>query len=224
MMNTTMIATAIALGTLATSAQAQFSSCAPFVSGAASATPSSTTCGVGDDGTTENALGLSAGGEIGWINVVTCNLPTVNTVKTAYGTSTFPVTNGNSSKIVVYTSSIGATDPNDPSWVVQTTINTVVMNGGTDILNAHTFPSQTIPPGSTLMVLASADHIAGERPGPMGQNVANPDAWVVGSTLGPGTLNITTLTANNVPPLNMNAIGFPCTWLLRIEYPDVAMP
>jgi hypothetical protein len=127
------------------------------------------------------------------------------------------VTNGNNSKIVCYTSLTGATDPNDPSWIPSIKVNTTVTNGDTDILNKILLPTRkTEPPNATTMVLAIADQVAGQFPGPMDQNFANPDAWVVGSTLGPGTLNTGTLTANNVPPLNMTAIGFPSTWLLRL--------
>jgi hypothetical protein len=157
---------------------------------------------------------------MGWIKIITCEIATSNSVATAYGTAMFPgsVTNGAQSEIVTYDNATGATDPNAAGWTVSNKVTTVVVNGDTDILNKVVHPTRNHPAGvTTTMVLASADQVAGQFPGPMDQNTANPDAWVVGSTLGPGTLNTTTLTSNNVPPLNMSAIGFPSTWLLRLE-------
>jgi hypothetical protein len=50
----------------------------------------------------------------------------------------------------------------------------------------------------------------------MDQANPTPRAWVVGSTLGPGTLDLTDLSNNNVPPMNMTGLGFPAAWLLRV--------
>jgi hypothetical protein len=212
-------ATLIAVGAIGASAQAQFASrAAPaqFDSAAPSLPP--TGCGSKDDGSTENALGLTAGGQMGWMKVVTCSLDTYDSVATAYGTLMFPgsVTNGANGTVAVYTAPAADPTPNNAAVALKTLVNTVVVNGDTDIVNKISLGTSRTTVGPKI-VLASADQVAGQFPGPMDQGTANPEAWVVGSTLGPGSLNVTTLTANNVPPLNMGAIGFPSTWLLRLE-------
>jgi hypothetical protein len=152
------------------------------------------------------------------MKVVTCSLDTYDSVATAYGTLMFPgsVTNGANGTVAVYTAPAGDPTPNNAAVALKTLVNTIVANGDTDIINKISLGTSRTTVGPKI-VLASADQVAGQFPGPMDQNLANPEAWVVGSTLGPGTLNHTTLTANNVPPLNMGAIGFPSTWLLRLE-------
>lgn len=170
-------------------------------------------CGQYDDGTTENALGLTAGGEMGWYQSFTCT-SSATTVETAYGTLMFPgsVTNGSTSRLALYDDSDG--DPNVGATLLNNT-SVVVVNGDTDVLNP-TDLSGTATSG-VLGVMATADHVAGEFIGPMDQDNPVPEAWVVGSTLGPGSMDINDLANNNVPPMQMSAIGFPAAWLLRVE-------
>jgi len=168
-------------------------------------------CGQYDDGSTENALGLTAGGEIAWLHHFNC-LNNITEIHTAYGAAAFPgtVTNGNGSKIFVHTDT--DSDPtNGTTWLE--TINTTVTNGNTDILNQHFITSGAV--SGSAWVGASADQISGEFPGPMDQGSSGPQAWVVGNTAGPGTLDEVNLSNNNFGPLQMNAIGFPAYWLLR---------
>lgn len=171
-------------------------------------------CGQYDDGTTENALGLTAGGEMGWIHYFSC-ANSYTAVETAYGTLMFPgsVTNGNNSRVAVYDDTDG--DPTTGHSLSQS-VNTVVVNGDTDILNSVALGAgESFAAGTFRAIMSTADQLAGEFPGPMDQDNPTPEAWVVGSTLGPGTLDINNLNNNNVPPMNMTAIGFPAAWLLR---------
>jgi hypothetical protein len=182
-----------------------------------------------DDGTTENALGLVAGGELGWLtnfHIGAAGDSTACTTKfdcidTAYGTAMFPgsVTNGANSQLVIYTDSASDNDPTTGLTVV-VKVPTTVVNGDTDILNKILLPVhfEVLAGRTDIWVLASADHIAGQFPAPMDQTPPThaAGAWVVGSTLGPGSLDTTNLNANDVPPLNMSAIGFPANWLLRV--------
>lgn len=217
MTKTPMIATAIALGVFCTTAQAQFAARTtpvtpnPFAANQSGPFP----CGQYDDGTTENALGLTAGGDMGWINVFTCGVGTIDSVETAYGTAMFPgsVTNGANSFVRIYDEA--GTDPNGFGSPVDSTATTVV-NGDTDILNSVAL-SGSYAFGNNAGILASADHVAGQFPGPMDQDNPNPNAWVVGSTLGPGTLDANNLANNNVPPQTLSSIGFAAAWLLRVE-------
>jgi hypothetical protein len=129
-------------------------------------------CGQKDDGTTENSLGLTAGGEMGWLTVWDSSCfpgNTINSVETAYGTLMFPgsVTNGANSQVVVYSDS--DTDNNPTTGVTMLTkTNTVVVNGDTDILNKVPITPHTKAPGTLrTWILVSADQVAGQFPGPM---------------------------------------------------------
>jgi len=170
-------------------------------------------CGQYDDGSTENALGLTAGGEMGWLHFWDC-AGDVTTIESAWGTAMFPgsVTNGANSQVALYTGSDANSGPGAAVLVASTT--TVVVNGDTDILNPIALAGNISGGGWALV---TADMIAGEFPGPMDQNGSGPESWVVGNTTGPGTIDITNLNNNNVPPLQMQAIGFSAYWLLRID-------
>jgi len=207
--------TAIALAVLAgaTAADAQFSARTAPV-GNPGGNQNLVPCGQYDDGSTENALGLIAGGEMAWLHHFTSCPGTIGRIDTAYGSAMFPggVTNGNNSKIFVHTDT-DANPNNGTTWLA--TVLTVVTNGDTDILNPNPIGPSVV--NGSAWVGASADQVAGEFPGPMDQNSSGPQAWVVGSTAGPGTLNERILSSNNVPPVQMTAIGFPAYWLLRAD-------
>jgi hypothetical protein len=165
-----------------------------------------------DDGSTEGALGLTAGGEMGWLHYFDCPGGIV-AVESAYGSAMFPgsVTNGAPSRVALYAGGDPASGPGSATLVNWTT--TAVVNGDTDILNA-------VPVTGDLQgggwALCSADQSAGEFPGPMDDDGTGPEAWVVGSTTGPGTLDLANLSNNDVPPLQMQALGYSSLWLLRI--------
>jgi hypothetical protein len=171
-------------------------------------------CGQYDTGVATNALGLVAGGETGWIHYFDC-LNTVDQVSTAYGAAAFPggITNGNTSQIAVYDDP--DTTPGNGNEILLNSVSTVVVNASTDILNANAVPASNA--AGNIVVLASANQIAGEFPAPMDEPNPTPNAWIVGSTLGPDTLDIANLANNNVAPLQIQAIGFPASWLLRTE-------
>jgi hypothetical protein len=214
MTKTPMIATAIALGVFCSAAQAQFAARTAPVTPNPFATNQAGPCNT-DDGTTENALGLTAGGQMGWINVFTCGVGTIDSVETAYGTAMFPgsVTNGAAGTVNIYDEA--GTDPNGFGAPVDS-VATSVVNGDTDIVNkialngAYTF-------GGNAGVMATADQVAGQFPGPMDQDNPSPNSWVVGSTLGPGTLDVNQLANNNVPPQSLSSIGFAAVWILRTD-------
>jgi hypothetical protein len=175
-------------------------------------------CGQKHDGETDNALGLTAGGEIGWLTVFDDPCVHFDSVYVAYGTLMFPgsVTNGNQSKIVIYTDADTDSDPTT-GLTVEEKVTTTVQNGDTDILNkvylANKYQISTNP----IWILASADQVAGQFPASMDQDPPThvEGNWVVGNTAGPGSLNTTTLTGNNVGPFRMDQIGFTSDWLLQ---------
>jgi hypothetical protein len=172
-------------------------------------------CGAYDDGTTENALGLTAGGELGWMQSFSC-VTTVDSIAAAYGTAMFPgsVTNGANSKLALY--DVASDDPT--TWGTPTVIAlTTIVNGDTDILNKVAFGSPVNITNGWAGLLASGDHVAGQFPAPMDQDSPTATSWWCGSTLGPGTLDVNALNNNNVPPATMASIGFATSFLLRAE-------
>jgi hypothetical protein len=176
-------------------------------------------CGQYDDGTTENALGLIAGGETGWLHNQECLL-TVDSIDTAYGTPLGGgIANGSASTIVAYEDTDCDRNPTTPAagMTLMWSVATVVANADTDILNNTPRVGGTATASSRCTwVMATAVQPAGTFPAPMDQTNPTPKAWVVGQTTGAGGLmNINNLNANNVPPLQMQAIGFPAAWLLR---------
>jgi hypothetical protein len=176
-------------------------------------------CGVYDDGTTENALGLTAGGETGWLHTQDCLL-TIDSIDTCYGTPLGGgIPNGNASTIVAYEDSDCDSNPTTPAagMSLMWSVATVVANADTDMfVNIPRVGGTATAPSRCTWVMATAVQIAGQFPGPMDQTNPTPAAWVVGQTTGAGgVLNVTNLNANNVPPLQMQAIGFAAAWLLR---------
>jgi hypothetical protein len=171
-------------------------------------------CGAYDDGSTENSLGLIAGGEIVWIQGGWNCAATVTGIQTAYGSLMFPgsVTNGANSKLGCYNDT--DTTPGNGETLHEQ-INTTVTNGDTDILNANPLTTSMTVTGFA-QAAATADQVAGQFPGPMDQTQPTPNAWVAGSTAGPGTADLNNL-AGGIGIYNMAAIGFPSSWLLRID-------
>ena len=185
-------------------------------------------CGTYDDGTTENALGLVAGGETGWLHYFDC-LQTVDRIETAYGT---PLAggppNGNAATIALYEDTDRDANPTTPATgpTILWSLQTVVANTATDILNNYPTGGVAVQWRHTF-VMATSNQVAGQFPAPMDQTNPTPNAWVVGSTLGPDTMDHQNLNNNNVPPLQTDAIGFATSWLLRAsgtESPDDPYP
>jgi len=171
-------------------------------------------CGMYDDGTSENALGLTNGGETGWMHYIDC-LETIDDVSTAYGTpgGTGP-NNGNPSIIAVYEDADCDADPTTGPPALLFSVATVVANNGTDVFNPN--PTGGVNIGSRCSwVMATSTQIAGQFPGPMDQTNPTPNAWVVGASPTGSTMDIANINNNNVAPLQMQAIGFPAAWLLR---------
>jgi hypothetical protein len=176
-------------------------------------------CGVYDDGTTENALGLTAGGETGWLHNQEC-LCVVDRISTAYGTPLGGlIPNGNASTVVCYEDTDCDRNPTTPAagMTLMWSVATVVTNADTDMF--HNVPRVGGTPNASsgcTWIMATAVQASGQFPAPMDQTNPTPKSWVVGQTTGAGgVLNINNLNANNVPPLQMQAIGFPSAFLLR---------
>lgn len=173
-------------------------------------------CGTYDDGSSENALGLIAGGETGWLHEYDCLLQ-IDSVSTAFGYSGGAPPPGYSLRLAIYEDSdcdgSPLTGPLQLLWSLSTFVP-----GTFDIDEFFAFDTGGVAiPSGCSFVLASAEHAPGLFPAAMDQSNPTPRAWVVGASPTGSTLDLADLTNNNVPPLQTTAIGFPTAWLLRAE-------
>lgn len=179
-------------------------------------------CGQLDDGVSENATGLSAGGETGWLQDFGFCMQQVDGVETAYGTpGGASPPNGSASRLAIYEDPTCGGDPSAGTLTLVWSTLTSVTNAGQDLLVS--VPVTGVGPGGCFWALATADHAPGEFPAPMDETNPSTAAWIVGDTAGPGSMDLADLSANSNPPVSMAALGMPSSFLLRIqgvELPD----
>jgi hypothetical protein len=179
-------------------------------------------CSASDDGTTENALGLTAGGGMAWITRFgdVGGSYTVSSVRTAYETPPGGTISGGTVTVAVWD------DPNDDGNAADAVLlGTATAPIDTMAIGTDTFQTVllTTPINTSGVFYAGASVVmsAGEYPAPMDTSpigpCEQPRSWIVGS--GAGAVNLMNLTAasNNVPLATPASYGFPCEWLLRID-------
>jgi hypothetical protein len=171
-------------------------------------------CDVYHDGSTEQGIGLTNGGEIAWLHRegAAAGSTTVSSISTAWGDPIFGsgIPNGTPAKIAIWD------DPNDDGnptdCVLLQLVNTVVANVDTNTLNTTPITPQVV--NGFYFIGAGLAQPANTFPAPEDTHTAsNGRAWAVGSTAGP--LNYNNLGANNVPPLDVDTAGLPGVWLLE---------
>ncbi len=180
-------------------------------------------CAPKDDGTSENSVGLTAGGAVGWLvgfgGIGESN--SISAISTTYGTPLFPGGYGPTGPVTVAVWD----DPNDdgdPTDGVLLATATATVSAGsidTDVFQTVTLTSPVTANG-IFFVGAVVNHPAGQFPAPLDQSsggggcASGPGSWVFGDTT--GTANLMTLSANNVPPASAAGVGLPGNWLLRV--------
>jgi hypothetical protein len=171
-----------------------------------------------DDGTTENCLGLTAGGDFVHIQrfSAVAGADSISKVMSAFGcTITPPNSPAPGTGINVYVWEDPNDDGNPADGVLISSAAGVITNADNDVLDP--FP---VPPAAVVGVFhvgVRVPQIAGEFPGPMdtttqfGAGVA----WVTGN----GAANTYTgaPVTGTIGLFDVTTIGFPCTWLLRAE-------
>ncbi|MHC4609760.1 MAG: hypothetical protein ACYS7M_05380, partial [Planctomycetota bacterium] len=167
-----------------------------------------------DDGISDNAIGLTAGGEFAWIHHfdVIPGKETIVSVLTSFGTPTSPggagVAPGDPVRIFVWDDPDGDGTPADAVLLaeVATTIDAGAIES--DVLQEVFIGPVTIGSGS-FFIGAAVTHVAGFFPGPLDQTepLAH-EAWVDfnGPPYDPTLVGAA---------LNMDDIGLPGDWLLR---------
>lgn len=220
-MNSKSLAFLLALGALAPAASAQFTSALPMNPGGtgtgsgAGGFLGGDPCATLDDGTTENALGLTNGGWICHLQYIDC-LGQVDEILTAYGTLSQPagITNGRPARIVLWADSSADENPTT-GLSLQQTVNTTVTNGSTDMLNAYPIPFTALPVAGWIG--AVTNHSVGEFPAPMDTTTSSLRSWTFGNANPATGIDLANIQNNNVAPTDTTAIMFPTVWMIRAD-------
>jgi hypothetical protein len=169
-----------------------------------------------DDGSSENMLGWTAGGDMGWIQRFGTTGPTsLSSVQVAWGSAAFPGLspgNGSPTKVLVYEDPNDDGNPNDLVLVQQ--INTVVSNVDTDTLN--NYPVTPVVLNGVFFLGAGEVHPSGNYVAVMDQSSppCGDFAWFFGDNTG-AAANYNNPSANIFPPATFSGIGFPTLLLVR---------
>jgi hypothetical protein len=180
-----------------------------------------------DDGTSDNSVGLTAGGGLAWFNGfgASSGNTTVTTVHATFGTPVFPGGTppaGTTFQVAIWD------DPNDDGNLTDGVLQAGSVTNATieaGSIDNDVFQSINIPPttvNGTFFVGVVLTHAAGQFPAPLDQSAGGSlcgggagGSWVAGDTT--GTFNLVDLNANNVPPITIASAGLPGNWLLRID-------
>ncbi len=175
-----------------------------------------------DDGSSDNSIGLTAGGDIIALNGFTVipGAETITSVSIAWGTPAFPdpSLNGLNYTAVIWSDPNADGQPGDA--VVLATAPGVISQEGTDTFISTTF--NTTIPGSKFFVGYLITQSAGQFPASIDQsNPKNNRSFIAGATSGNG--DIDNLNNNDVlPVMSTEAIGFPGNWLIRADAGDAS--
>lgn len=170
-----------------------------------------------DDGSSENSLGLTAGGDIAMLHMFDPigGLQTITDIRAAWGTPQYPGSSppaGTPVQVYVWDDVNNDGDPSDGVVIAQG--SGTVQNPDTDILNTYALNSP-VTVNSRFFIGAVVSQVAGEFPLPMDQSQASAGrAWVVGNSV-MGGFDPNNLPGNGIGPYEMDSIGFPSVFLLR---------
>ncbi|MFH0981763.1 MAG: GEVED domain-containing protein [Planctomycetota bacterium] len=170
---------------------------------------------VWDDGTHENSIGLTNGGEIAWMNhfVVVAGGEGIISISLAWGS----VPNGTATTVYVWSDPNGDGNPSD--GLVLGSAPTVVANADADILTTvAVVPAAAVGPvGTSFFAGAMISHAAGYYPASVDQDsVLNGQSWIAGDST--YNLDPNDLDGGDVAPVNIDTIaGLEGNWLVRAE-------
>src|SRR5437588_2186601 len=170
------------------------------------------------DGTSENSIGLTAGGEIVCLNefAVIPGSETITSINIAWGTPTFPdpSLNGLPYTVAVWSDPNGDGSPTDA--VLLTTASGVVADEGTD-----TFIDVAITPTTittqNFFVGFGIDQVAGQFPSAFDEDNPLPNrSWIAGSNT-QGGADLEDLNNNDIPVATIESFGLFGNWMIRAD-------
>jgi hypothetical protein len=170
-----------------------------------------------DDGSTENLLGWTAGGEMVWLQRFGAATGTtaVSAIQVAWGSALYPgynPPNGTPAKVAIWDDPNDDGDPSD--GVLLQVVNTTVQNEDTDTYN--TIPITPVNVNGVFFIGAGLSHVAGQYVAPMDTDSCSPSgvAWFFGNN-NPNPVDYANILNNAQPPYTFDSIGFPCVVMLR---------
>ncbi len=170
-----------------------------------------------DDGSSENGVGLSIGGDLMWINAfdVEPGLERITSIALTWGTPLFPggAPAGADVMVLLYEDPNDDGNPNDA--VLLTTADTVVTDPDTDLFTTVPITPTTVS-GTFFVATLFPFQAAGQYPSSLDENSSAGRSWVAGNTVA-GSFDINDLMNNDVQPELMDSIGLPGNWLLRAD-------
>jgi hypothetical protein len=163
-------------------------------------------CPVMHDGISENSVGLTLGGDMGWMIYVDC-LQTIDTIEVAYGCVTIP---GNTTPASPITLGIWDDPTNDGIPLDAILLTTIVVPAGvtledTDVLNVYSTGSIPVAGGTFVGVVCTQR--TGEMPASLDQSHDGYSRnWLMAATAGSGAFDFANLYANDIPPVDTDAV------------------
>ena len=171
-----------------------------------------------DKGTSENAIGLTGGGDIMWMNAfqVLDGAETITSIASAWGVGGGEdVPAGRAAEFLIYDDPTNNGDPSDAVLLAR-------VDTETQLPHTDEFTVEAITPTSVsgvFFIAALYEGGAEDFPAPLDEADPQGASWIVGNVT-PNTFDAEDLTANEIPPANLIDVGFPGNWLLRADGTD----
>jgi hypothetical protein len=166
-----------------------------------------------DDGSSENSIGLTAGGDLIWLNRFAAD--PANNVITSISVAFGNVANGTPITLAIWQD----VDGNPAHALLQNTATGVVANKGSDTFNTYAIPA-TLETGNFFVGL-EITHAAGEFPASIDTDNPQHQSFVAGGAAGTG--NLMDLGANQIPVQSIDPV-VPGNWLVRAEGEPLTVP
>ena len=165
-----------------------------------------------DDGSAENALGLTDGGDVMWLNAfeVAEGAGTITAIASQLGSPGGNNPPPGDVRFIVYEDPNDDGDPTDAQFLTETT---VTISGADEFVEGTVAPTEV--EGVFFIAGLYQDHPASTFPAPMDEDPPLQGAsWIVGNSV-PNSFDVNDLASNDVPPANMDDIGFPSNFMIR---------
>jgi hypothetical protein len=179
-------------------------------------------CPTMHDASSENSIGLTAGGETCFLYYVDC-MATIESVEVVYGTPAYPglIAAGSPVTIAIWDDPTDDADPSDAVLLALTPILNGVTLEDTDTFNVYPHGNLTVSGGTFIGAIVT--HAAGEYPASLDMNRPSFGRnWIVGMTAGSGLpFDFYNLAANDAPPVDIASAGYDGAWMLQVTGQEV---
>lgn len=166
-----------------------------------------------DDGTIENGLGLTAGGDIWWANAFTAVAggESIEEIRIAFNSNS--VNAGQAFSVHVYEDSDDDGDPTTGTLTLLASANATVADASGETFQSIAVGPATISGG--FFVAAVMTHTSGQYPAAMDETSSQGQSWIGGASTGAMDPGDPIGTSSAVAVQLADSLGFPCNWALR---------